>query len=295
MRGIEVWEGALAAALRLADIADEISMRWFHAPNHRAERKADRSIVTAADLEIERALRDEIAAEFPHDAVLGEEFGLSGEGARLWTVDPIDGTNSFAERGTDWATLIALVDEDSPVVGVVSRPSIGRRWWAAQGLGAFADGRPIQVSRTLDLSDAVLAEDFRISIGRNLEDNPLPLLARRCARVYPWHERGDMLRIAEGHVDCCLHWWSGTGPDLYSSVCILTEAGGKHTDLAGVSDVEAQVRVMTNGLLQEDVLRFVNELIDDGSFDPSVKPVEDIAAIMRARDQQPPMPPTVRH
>lgn len=290
MAGTAASERWLAATLRMADIADEISMRWFYEADHRPERKPDGSIVTAADHQIERALRDEIASAFPHDAILGEELGLTGEGDRVWTLDPIDGTASFAERGTDWATLIALVEEGSPVVGVVSRPVIGRRWWAARSLGAFADGRPIQVSSTRDLSEAVVGEDFRVSIGRNLVDNPLASLARCCGRVYPWHERGDMLRIAEGLVDCCLHWWSGTGPDLYSSVCILTEAGGKHTDLAGVSDVDAQVRVMSNGHLHDEVRLFVRDAIENGPFDPAAEPIEDLAAVLQARVQQPPAP-----
>lgn len=276
----------LAVALRLADLADEISMRWFVATDHRSAMKADGGIVTAADVEIERALRDQIAREFPTDAILGEEFGRTGDGARLWTLDPIDGTASFAEHGTDWSTLIALVEDGEPVVGVVTRPVVGRRWWAARGLGAFSDGRPISVSNARRFADSVLAEDFRISIGRGLTDNPLPLLAASCARIYPWFERGDLVRVAEGLVDIVFHWWSGTGPDLYSSVCILSEAGGRHTDLDGVNDVNAQVRVMTNGHLHDAVLEFFNRAIANNGFDPSIEPVEDVAAIMRARALQ---------
>jgi histidinol-phosphatase len=277
----------LGVALRLADIADAISMRGFRSVHPDSHWKADGGIVTAADLEIEEALRDELTRTCPQDAILGEEFGSTGKGPRLWTLDPIDGTAGYAQGNTEWATLISLVEEGVAVVGVVSRPADTRRWWAAEGVGAFRDDQPIRVSHAGRLAEAVLLEDFRISVGRQLTTNPLPTLAGVCDGVHPTFEKFDLIGVAEGTVDVVLLWYSGTGPDLYSRVCIVSEAGGRHSDLRGISDVDAQVQLMTNGLVHDEALALVNDLIAAGSVDPAVEPTEDFAAIEHARALQP--------
>jgi hypothetical protein len=84
-----------------------------------------------------------------------------------------------------------------------------------------------------------------------------------------------------------LLWYAGTGPDLCSWVCIVSEAGGRHSDLRGVSDVDAEVQLATNGLLHDEVLAFLNDLIARGYVDPSNRPTEDIPAIKEARGLQP--------
>ena len=82
-----------------------------------------------------KSIRGQLSRSRPRDAVLGEEFGSSGHGSRRWIIDPIDGTKNFVRGVPVWATLIALVDEGEPVVGVVSAPALGKRWWAAKGAG----------------------------------------------------------------------------------------------------------------------------------------------------------------
>lgn len=183
----------LEIAIRLADLASDAALRWFRSPELGVEKKADGSVVTTADVEIEQMLRDELARICPKDAVLGEEFGATGEGPRVWTLDPIDGTGGFVAGNTEWATLIALVEEDVPVVGVVSRPARGTRWWASEGSGAFKDGQPVRVSETQRLAEAVLLEDFRVSVGRRLDTNPMTVLARASAGVRPWMDLYDLL------------------------------------------------------------------------------------------------------
>src|SRR4051812_18983951 len=78
-------------------------------------------------------VRTQLRRPRPRDAVVGEEFGTSGHGARQWVIDPIDGTKNYVRGVPVWATLIALLDEGRPVLGVVSAPALGRRWWAATG------------------------------------------------------------------------------------------------------------------------------------------------------------------
>ncbi|MGH3950183.1 MAG: inositol monophosphatase family protein, partial [Pseudonocardiaceae bacterium] len=151
-------------ALSLADAADRITLSRFRAGDLRVGSKPDRSPVTDADTAVEDAIRALIAENRPGDAVAGEERGGFHEGAltgRTWILDPIDGTKNFLRGVPVWATLIALVSDGVPVVGVVSAPALGKRWWAWAGGGAYTrDGageRRISVSGVGTLSDAYLS------------------------------------------------------------------------------------------------------------------------------------------
>jgi histidinol-phosphatase len=270
------------------DLADGISLPRFRRPRLEVRYKADGGIVTDVDAAIETALRAVLGAQRPADAILGEEFGGTQDQARVWMIDPIDGTAAFAEGGQDWSTLIALVEDGVPAVGVVSRPASGRRWWAATGCGAFADGRAIGVSGTERLADSTMCEDFRRSIRRGLATNPLAALAQRCSRIAPWIDRSSvMLPIASGDADFLVNWWGGKGSDLASSICVLHEAGGRFSDLRGRLDIDADIQVMSNGHLHSQLLELLNEMIGLGEFDATVAPDEDTGAIREARRRQP--------
>src|SRR6201990_1574477 len=132
----------LALAHLLADTADSISMGRFRALDLHVESKPDLTPVSDADTAVEKALRATLARTRPRDGVLGEEYGVTeaaaGPGTRQWVIDPIDGTKNFIRGVPIWGTLIALLEGDTPVAGLVSAPALGRRWWGANGLGAFA-------------------------------------------------------------------------------------------------------------------------------------------------------------
>src|SRR5947209_12664843 len=116
-------------------------MRYFRG-SFEIRRKEDATPVTQADIDIEAMIRAALAERFPGDAVLGEEQGLQGESSRLWVIDPIDGTKNFAAGIQIWATLIALVVDDEPVLGVVGAPALGERYAATRGQGAVMNGEP---------------------------------------------------------------------------------------------------------------------------------------------------------
>jgi histidinol-phosphatase len=128
----------LALALQMADRADGLTLADFTGRAVGFTAKHDGSPVTETDLAVEAALLDLAARARPDDGFLGEETGKSNEGPRMWIVDPIDGTRSFAAGGRAWGTLIALSDHGRLAVGVVSAPALGGRWWAAEGSGAWA-------------------------------------------------------------------------------------------------------------------------------------------------------------
>jgi histidinol-phosphatase len=134
----------LELALTLADLSDRISLPRFGAADLLVETKPDMSPVTDTDRAVEEALRAHLARERPADAVVGEEFGGDGDARTRWILDPIDGTKNFIRGVPVWGTLIAAERDVELVGGVVSAPALGRRWWAARGEGAFADGRPIR-------------------------------------------------------------------------------------------------------------------------------------------------------
>ena len=135
----------LALALALADAADALSLPRFRS-GLVVETKPDLTPVTAADRSVEAELRRILADERPDDAILGEEQGAEGVGARRWLVDPIDGTRNYSRGIPVWATLIALEVNGVVQLGVVSAPALASRWWAERGAGAFANWGQIHVS-----------------------------------------------------------------------------------------------------------------------------------------------------
>ncbi|MFM1917819.1 MAG: hypothetical protein RJB01_1334, partial [Actinomycetota bacterium] len=149
-------------ALRLADYADDISLARYRAHDLQVETKPDLTPVSDADKAVETALRNHLQQTRPGDAVVGEEFG-SGEGERVWIIDPIDGTKNYIRGVPVWATLIALRIADEITLGVVSAPALGRRWWAARGEGAFTIGPESSEPRAIRVSAVQAIEDSSFS------------------------------------------------------------------------------------------------------------------------------------
>src|SRR5207237_1603385 len=132
-------EADLALALRLAGLADDVSMSMFTGAPVRYDTKVDGTPVTVADAAVEAIIRETVGVERPGDVVLGEETGGWWAGPRRWIVDGIDGTANFARGSTAWGTLIALEEQGTITVGVASNPARGSRWWGARGLGAWSE------------------------------------------------------------------------------------------------------------------------------------------------------------
>jgi histidinol-phosphatase len=249
----------LGLALELADIADRLAMSRFRAGDLEVEIKPDGSPVTDADGIVERALRARLAEARPEHAILGEELGASGDSPWSWHLDPIDGTGNFLAGDPEWYTLIALVHDGVPLLGVASAPALDSRWWAARGHGSFRDGRRLRVSATTRLADATVSDDWRRTLELGLPGQPIHRIAAACARVRP-HDGRWSLAIAEADSDITL----GVGAypwDHAPLKVIVEEAGGRFTDLAGSEAIDTGHALVSNGHLHEEALA----LVADGS------------------------------
>ncbi|GGO60948.1 histidinol-phosphatase [Microbacterium nanhaiense] len=248
----------LALALRLADAADAETMSRFDREDLSVSLKADRSHVTEADLAAERAIRALIEAERPGDAIFGEEYGATS-GARRWIIDPIDGTANFLRGVPAWGTMIALEIDGVISVGVVSMPAMGRRWWAATGLGAFTDGeRPISVSTVASLDEASLS--FQ-SINQWRGAGHLDALLRLQDRVWRDRAYGDIwayMLLAEGRLDI-VGEFDVKEYDVAAAAAIVREAGGRFTSLEGSDSLDTLSAIATNGALHDEVLATLAE------------------------------------
>ena len=147
----------IALALRLADAARAAILPHFRS-GLASERKSDASPVTVADRAAEAAMRALLKAEMPGDGVHGEEFGVtSGSSGRTWVLDPIDGTTGFLAGRPIFGTLIALVVEGWPVLGVIDQAVLGERWLGVTGQPTLFNGQPVRTRPCGALSEAALA------------------------------------------------------------------------------------------------------------------------------------------
>lgn len=264
----------LEFALRLADAADQLSLRRFHDTDLHVENKPDMTPVTDADRAVETKLRDLIAAERPGDEVYGEEGG--GNAARMpaspngrrWIIDPIDGTKNYLRGVPIWATLIALQVQANLIIGVVSAPALGRRWWGALpaagaavaytdycGIAAARAGNPrrLKVSGVSSLGDA--SASFA-SPGGWQELGRLDRLKELCMSIWRCRAYGDFysyMLVAEGAVDFAAEPELNLY-DMAALVPVVTAAGGTFTGLDGSPGPWSGNALASNGALHDAVL-----------------------------------------
>ncbi|MBG0741557.1 histidinol-phosphatase [Paeniglutamicibacter antarcticus] len=251
----------------LADSVDSQTMSRFKALDLQVETKPDLTPVTDADKSAEDSIRSQLSRARPRDAVLGEEFGSSGHGSRRWIIDPIDGTKNFIRGVPVWATLIALVDEGRPVVGLVSAPALGKRWWAAQGTGAYtgkslAAASRLRVSNVSELSDASLSYSSLSGWKERGNREQFISLTDKVWRARAYGDFWSYCLVAEGAVDIACEPELNLY-DMAALVPIVVEAGGRFTSLEGADGPFGGNALATNGILHSEVLQTLNPDHDD--------------------------------
>ena len=254
----------LELALELADVADSITLARFRAdgPRRRDQAGPDarhrgRHRRRAGDA------RADSPSDRPEDAVVGEEYGASGDSdaGRRWIVDPIDGTKNYVRGMPVWATLLALQDDGRPWSGSCRRRRSdgggGRRGASARSrpTGCRDEPRRLQVSAVRALEDAQLCSRGSTG-GTSRPVDRLLALARRCWRTRGFGDFWTYMLVAEGaaEIGCeaVVSLW-----DLAAPQVIVEEAGGRFTDLAGVRTADGGDALATNGLLHEATLAII--------------------------------------
>ncbi|WP_194948699.1 histidinol-phosphatase [Actinomyces trachealis] len=260
------WRDDLYLAHTIADQVDPLTLAHFDHQDFAVETKPDLTPVTDADREAERLIRDYLGRARTRDSVLGEEYGTSGHSPRQWVIDPIDGTKNFVRGVPVWATLISLVEDGEVVVGLVSAPALGRRWWAVTGGGAWT-GRSLSAARQLHVSSVATLEDASLSYSslsgwaerRRLRG--MLSLMQSCWRTRAYGDFWSYMLLAEGAVDLAaepeLELY-----DMSALVPIVAEAGGTFTSLVGEPGPFGGDALATNTLLHEAALALLDHETD---------------------------------
>jgi histidinol-phosphatase len=247
----------LELALQMADAADAITLPRYDHRSFSLDWKANRTEVTEADREAETAIADVILARRPHHGLYGEEHGVVGDTQSpwRWIVDPIDGTSNFVRGIPVWATLIALTHADlGAVVGVVSAPALGRRWWARRGGDAFArtptgGERTIRVSTVSELADAQVSVTFASGWDELGLTSQLVALQQQSFRARGFGDFWQHMLVAEGAIDLAVDAVGLMPYDLAAVMVVVEAAGGTFTDRHGVRTFASDTAVSSNGLL----------------------------------------------
>lgn len=242
-------------ASHLADVAGE-AIRPFFRARFDIETKADASPVTQADRAAEAAIRATLAKERPGDGIVGEEYGDERAGAaRVWVIDPIDGTRSFIAGRPIFGTLIALLEEGRPVLGLIDQPIGGDRWIGADGRPTTLNGAPARTRACGALPRAHLATTGPAYFS--IEERARFEAVSASARDTLWG--GDCYNyalVASGHLDLVIE--AGLKlHDFAALVPIVEGAGGRMCDwsgrsLTGASD--GRVIAMGDATILDEVL-----------------------------------------
>ena len=251
----------LALALDVADAADAFTLPQFHEADFAVDWKRNQTEVTEIDRRAETMIVERLIHERPGHGTFGEEHGSAGDrdAPWQWVIDPIDGTSGFVRGIPIWATLIALTHvERGAVLGVVSAPALGRRWWGGLGIGAamsvFGEERPIVVSTVDDLADA------QVSITHSSGWNELGLtdrligLQQRARRSRGIGDFWQHMLVAEGAMDVAIDAVGVAPYDIAAVKPIVEAAGGSLTDRLGVHTHEHDTAISSNRLLHDEII-----------------------------------------
>jgi histidinol phosphatase-like enzyme (inositol monophosphatase family) len=219
-----------AFAASLADAARGV-IRRYHNFGVNIEAKADESPVTIADRTAEKVMRALIEERYPEHGIAGEEFGKVREDAEfVWSLDPIDGTKAFITGSPRFGTLIGLVENGSPVLGVIDMPVLNERWIGGKGYMTRMNGTPVTVRPCESLSGAILSATSP-SMFDGVEEIYAEMRAATRYQVFG----GDchsFATLASGHVDLCVE--AGLQDyDFLAVVPVIEAAGGIITDWKG--------------------------------------------------------------
>ena len=194
--------------------------------------------VTEADREAERAMRRLIEEHFPDHGIAGEEFpDRASRGRYCWSLDPVDGTRSFICGLPTWTTLIALLEEGRPVLGLIDAPCLGERYLGAEGFSLFRSARgdgPLATSGCEALAEARVSTTDPFMFD-SAEAEAFGRVLRRARTSRYGHDGYGYARVAAGTLDLVIE--AGLKPHDYNALIpVVRSAGGAIGDWAGGED-----------------------------------------------------------
>jgi myo-inositol-1(or 4)-monophosphatase len=251
----------LTTAVEAVVRAGDVMMTRFGS-DLRVDKKGTIDLVTEVDLEIERGFRSMIAERFPDHAILAEELGGSANvpAGPCWVFDPIDGTTNFAHGLPIFCASLALEVDGVAEVAAVYDPTRRELFTAERGGGAFVNGRPLRVSPTPSLVDAMLVTGFPYDVHDRV-DEIVGLFAAFVGQARAVRRLGsaaiDLCYVAAGRMDG--FWESDLKPwDIAGGALIVAEAGGRVTDITGGPFTSRSGAVLaTNGCLHDAMLAVI--------------------------------------
>lgn len=227
----------LDIANRMADAARAAILPYFRRPDLDTQNKAQGGFdpVTVADRAAEEAMRAILDQARPDDGILGEEYGdKPGTSGRVWVLDPIDGTRGFISGTPTWGVLIALSQDDGPVMGVIDQPYIGERFWGAEGraeMNGPQGTRPLRTRDTSDLADAVVFTTFP-EVGSAADRAGFEAVAAQTRLTRYGMDCYAYALLAAGQVDLVIE--AGLNAyDIQAPIAVIQAAGGVVTDWQG--------------------------------------------------------------
>lgn len=226
-------EQYLAAGLELAKLCREVILSTVSS-GFEVSRKADRSVVTEADLQAEKAFRARVEELFPNHGILGEEFGATRPDAKFqWIVDPVDGTEEFAAGLPLYGTIIGLHYNGQPLIGVIDHPAFNTTYSAGHRLGCYKNGKRLDPNQVMKDLPPDVSPRVGLSPRRNFkryQDNGAVFdqLVREFDNHRIYHSCYDHTAVVNGSLDAKVEWglriW-----DLAAIQVLVEEAGGKYT------------------------------------------------------------------
>ena len=250
-------------AMAAAAAGGRAALSHFRRPDLNVEWKSDESPVTIADREAEAACQAVVAAAFPADAWLGEETGATSGAdtsskGRRWIVDPIDGTRNFVRGVPLWATLVACEEGDRVVAAAVAIPALGEMYDATLGGGARCNGTPIRVSAITRLDQALFCYESPMWFSKNGLLSAFAALNERTGLQRGLCDAYGHMLVASGRAEVVVEPQLAVW-DVAATSLVVSEAGGRFSDLAGTPSIRSGNALVTNGLLHADVLALLAE------------------------------------
>lgn len=248
----------LNAAISFAKAGGDSTLKHFQ-QSFQLEFKDDSSPVTNADREAETIIRDKIKSAYPEHGIIGEEFGIENEESEItWVLDPIDGTQSFIHGVPFYTTLIGILVNNKPEIGVIYAPALDELTAASTGLGCHYNGLEVKVRSCQSISEATFLTTEVTTFSDYGFGKPLETLLNKTRIHRTWGDAYGHMMVAIGRadimIDPILSIW-----DAAALLPIITEAGGSFTDVFGQATIETGNAVSTNKDLAPEILSYFQE------------------------------------